>query len=693
MGTSAKTFPLLAALLAVSRAGAAESWTEAKTPHFTVIADGGEDAARRAGRRLEQVRAAFRLFLPMARAGSPRPIVAFAVKDEGSARRLFEGVDFGRGTPAGLFVPGSERHLIVVRADAPGDVADRVVNHEYVHALLRQNDHRVPLWLEEGLAEFYGATVVGDQRITIGMVAPEHLHALKELRLMPLHELFAAQRATSKRHGDAGTTVFYAQSWALVHFLSLADDRKHAARLSQLSKLLADEVPVAEAAAQALGDLDALEKQLASYVRGLRFAVAYLPAAVDVPDPRTFAVRRLPEAEALAAKAELSASLRALPVARARAEAAAMLAPDDPRVAEVMARVAVLEDKHEEALGWAKRAVAAGTPSLLAHWVHAEALLAKGDDASKREAEASLLRVTVNHPWFGPAAERLADLYVRRRGDLEEAARLARQAVGSDPGVTSHHLVLAHVLQVQGRKEEAARELAIASSLAGDDERERVASYRKWMEESEARAPAARSVERMADACQRGDLEACADLGLRYEKGHGVARDASRARELYRKACDGGWGNGCMVFGVARFQGSLDETPDPTAGIALLEKGCTLGEAQACVIAGELLFRGVSGRADVPKAGEFYASACRAGNIDGCVGEAMVLVNRGLHGKAVGMLRKACDEGHARGCSNLGILYEMGMGVPRELATAQELWRKACSLGSDDACSRVSRAK
>lgn len=46
-------------------------------------------------------------------------------------------------------------------------------------------------------------------------------------------------------------------------------------------------------------------------------------------------------------------------------------------------------------------------------------------------------------------------------------------------------------------------------------------------------------------ACQRGDGEACRDLGVAYDKGNGVAKDRRKAAELSKKACELGFKAAC----------------------------------------------------------------------------------------------------------------------------------------------------
>ena len=50
------------------------------------------------------------------------------------------------------------------------------------------------------------------------------------------------------------------------------------------------------------------------------------------------------------------------------------------------------------------------------------------------------------------------------------------------------------------------------------------------------------------------------------------------------------------------------------------------------------------------------------------------------------MLKNACDSGSAKGCSNLGVLYDKGQGVRQNFSTAKQYYSKACDLGLQFGC-------
>ncbi len=47
---------------------------------------------------------------------------------------------------------------------------------------------------------------------------------------------------------------------------------------------------------------------------------------------------------------------------------------------------------------------------------------------------------------------------------------------------------------------------------------------------------------------------------------------------------------------------------------------------------------------------------------------------------------KACDLNNGGGCGSLGMLYEYGQGVEKNLTKADQYISKACKLGDQEAC-------
>src|SRR5262245_30503650 len=143
-----------AALSLAALASADQKWIEVRTPHFTVVANTGEGAARDAGWQFEQVRHVFQTLWPWARAESGRPFVVFVLKGEGDLKALApkyweNGGDGGGGASGGGRGQGLLRH-------ADRAVAER--RHGHQPLLLRVLGLRQP-HARRGLSRLAAALV------------------------------------------------------------------------------------------------------------------------------------------------------------------------------------------------------------------------------------------------------------------------------------------------------------------------------------------------------------------------------------------------------------------------------------------------------------------------------------------------------------------------------------------------------
>jgi hypothetical protein len=117
----------------------------------------------------------------------------------------------------------------VLLATYRGQTTWRIVQHEgfhqFVHSVIRGE---IPIWVNEGLAEYFGEGIwTGDGMVT-GVVPPARLARLREhireKRLLPT----AAMLKMSHREWNAKLSGRnYDQAWSMVHFLVHADDGKY----------------------------------------------------------------------------------------------------------------------------------------------------------------------------------------------------------------------------------------------------------------------------------------------------------------------------------------------------------------------------------------------------------------------------------------------------------------------------------
>jgi TPR repeat protein len=76
-------------------------------------------------------------------------------------------------------------------------------------------------------------------------------------------------------------------------------------------------------------------------------------------------------------------------------------------------------------------------------------------------------------------------------------------------------------------------------------------------------------------------MQGCNNLGVMYESGEGVEKDAAQAVFFYRKACDGGHMLGCVYEGMMYSSGQ-GVVKDEALAAGLYQKACDGGNAEAC---------------------------------------------------------------------------------------------------------------
>jgi Flp pilus assembly protein TadD len=199
--------------------GADVHWVEVKSPHFIVATDAGEKRGREVALRFEQMRAVFTMLVPKARVNSaiPLQIVAFRNTEE---LQGFAPLWQGKPTEmSGLFMKSEDRSFILLDMSVKNPYS--VVFHEYAHQLLNAMVSRpMELWYEEGFAEFFSSTVVGDKDAKVGKIPDYTYILLRQNGLISVSSLFRT-RQNSPTYNESGDhrNVFYLESWMVVHYL------------------------------------------------------------------------------------------------------------------------------------------------------------------------------------------------------------------------------------------------------------------------------------------------------------------------------------------------------------------------------------------------------------------------------------------------------------------------------------------
>jgi hypothetical protein len=470
---------LLLVFSASSSRAADKPFTEVRSPNFRVLTNGSEHEARRIALEFEQMRAVFAVGFPNMRLTTGAPLLIFALQTENDIKSLAPAIwkNHKGPMPAGYFDHGWEKQFAVVNisVDIPG--AYNVVYHEYVHSLLHTNFRWLPTWLDEGLAEFYGNSRFDPKKSYVG--APStRVYQLKNRTLIPLETLLVVNPWTYY-HGDENQiATFYAESWALVHYLVFGADMESGKKLSRFYAQLQAGNQQVKAFRDVFGGLKKVEDGLQRYVQAFAFG-AYAIENLTAIQAKDFSSRKLTRAESDAEIAGYRLWAHDAPEAADLVERALQ---DDPALAaahEEKAFINFREGKDEDAVREFSRACELDKTLYLSQYFKAM-MTSKRDTPEQREAlRAELQQITQLNPQFAPAYVQLAMLFIAD-GQGTKSLVAARKAEQLEPSRAGYHLLSGEILLRMKREKEAA-EVAryVAERWHGPDHNEAVALWNR----------------------------------------------------------------------------------------------------------------------------------------------------------------------------------------------------------------------
>jgi predicted Zn-dependent protease len=460
------------ALFAASLASARdkpENWLEVRSQHFIVLTDSSEKQARHVAEQFERMRLVFHAELPQSHLDPGTPIIVLAVKDKKDFEALEPQAYLAKGQIelAGLFLRAPDKNYILLRLDAQGEHPYATVYHEYTHLLSGRAEEWLPLWLNEGLAEFYQNTEIRNKDVVLGEPSSENILLLRRERLLPLPTLFAVDQKSPYYHEQNKGSIFYAESWALTHYLRVKDRQENTHRLHDYAELVSQKVDAVTAAARAFGDLKQLQAALEKYVAQASFFAFKGPLSTEVDDT-TFTVQTLSPSQTDAARADFLAYDERVKDAQTLLETVLHDDPKNVSAHETMGYLELRQGHPAEALKWYEQAVKLDSQSFVANYYFAAIAMNGGplNVATKLQVVSSLRTAIKLNPSFAPAYDQLAVFFAMQRENLEEAHTLALNAVQLDPGNLRFRLNTANILLEMERGADAITVLQNAMSLA-----------------------------------------------------------------------------------------------------------------------------------------------------------------------------------------------------------------------------------
>ena len=472
-------FFLALAFVAIFSDVAAADWTRLQSTHFTFIGDASERDIRRVARQLEQFREVMLRALPPRPGSPPAPIVVLVFANNRSFEPFKPRFQGRTVEVAGFFRGGADVNHIAING-ALGDSAVRTVFHEYSHLLVGSALNVAPAWVNEGIAELYETFEErdGGRSAILGMAPAQHVLELRERKFIPLSELMAVDHSSPMYNEGNRRGLFYAQSWALMHYLTFGNQARREQLMRYLNSMNAGISPDAAMKSEFATDLPAIEKELRNYLSRLSFPAinyTYDTSARATVDAQA---EKLNDAEAEGYLGNLMGrgSERA-DEARARLTKVVAANPDAARALYALGLLELRASRSEEALPLLERAATLrpGEADFVTAYGFGlvERLKEASDDAERRSllerARTTLSRSMELRPASGYTLA-TAGYLEQLAGNGAGAVDLLKRAVAAAPSEESYRILLAEELARQGHYEEATGHLGFLVARGSDEE-------------------------------------------------------------------------------------------------------------------------------------------------------------------------------------------------------------------------------
>lgn len=445
-----------------------------RSKNFVLVGNANEKEIRQVGVRLEQFREVFSRLFAKANFKSPVPTTVIVFKSD-SSYRPFKPMP----NVAGYFQPGPDVNYITLTTESGGTERNsfNIIFHEYTHLLVNATSGNVPTWFNEGLAEYYSTfSITDDQKVVLGRPISNHVYLLRERKMLPLRTLFQVDHQSPDYNERDKRSIFYAESWALMHYLIHGKDGQRVTQMAKFLDLMTANVPMEQAFQKAFSmSFEGMENELRTYIQRNSYPILSGQFESKVKFDSEMQATPITEAEAQAYLGDLLLHSRR-PEAEGYLRKALELDPNLAMAHASLGMLRVREGKPDEARKSLERAVAANSQNYLIHYYYAFALSREGMDergivsayapetAAKMRAE--LKRAIELRPDFPESYSLLAFLNLVTGAQLDESVELLKHALAISPGRNDLVFMLAQVFM---RKEDYKTARQLLEKLSGNN--------------------------------------------------------------------------------------------------------------------------------------------------------------------------------------------------------------------------------
>jgi len=366
---------------------------------------------------------------------------------------------------AGLYQQGPTKIYVVLQMNLEGERPYHILYHEYTHTLVHLNFFHVPLWLDEGLAEYLGNASLGNKEVRIGLVPAGHLYVLQQNKLLPIETLLTVDHSSPYYNEANRTSVFYAESWVLTHYLMLDQKARQDRLLPKFLEAYTRTGDQVAAAKIAFGDLQKFGNTLDKYARAGNFYNGIMKPSTESVD-KNYTFRALSHAEVSILLGEFLAIHGRPKEAKELLDAAAKENPNSAALHEVLGLSEYRNGDWEGATKEMEEAIRLGTTSFAPYYM-VGARMARGIDYSLKEGDAQVIenlnKAIKLNPNFAPAYDALARALRNSPNQLANAVNAELQAVKLDSSNVGYAMNFTFLLLAANRDVDAA---AMADKIA-----------------------------------------------------------------------------------------------------------------------------------------------------------------------------------------------------------------------------------
>jgi tetratricopeptide (TPR) repeat protein len=191
-------------------------WIRVNSSHFSLVTDADDIKGHAVAARFEQMRGVFGQLLARSRINMSEPIDIIALRNDEEYSKVVP-VRQGQGIGAGFFIPGEDRNYFVLNLSK--EESWRAISRDFALVFLNCNYPPTQAWFDEGFAEYFSSLRFDNKQVLIGGDPDSFTELLNTTAWLAIPDLFATSHVMPAAQENSRHTLFYAESWIVMHYL------------------------------------------------------------------------------------------------------------------------------------------------------------------------------------------------------------------------------------------------------------------------------------------------------------------------------------------------------------------------------------------------------------------------------------------------------------------------------------------